>query len=263
MRTLEILLVSTLMIGTYPLAAEDSEPGDATPRSRTSSSKSATDGAIDSRFKVTLESFGQSGPADFDGYVSDLTYDALSDHLQRMASHEESLGERRRRRLWMARSYLERYELGAVPHEDPYIDEEVEDIVSHCVLKLMRVRLEKEIGLNGLRDRLRGRVGSSDDGAADGAADGGLGSARSWSISPRAGVGHDPWLGTKLRWRTDGDRSSLRQADVTFGFKRHLLHDETSFGVEMETDDLNLELAHILDAERSGDTYLLSVRWQF
>ncbi len=278
MKTVKVLTIGTMMIAAFSVCGDPLETGDkksdaekavnektvaepsdssstaAEPAAESKAPNRALGGVVAAAPQVVVPTDDGRGVKYFDGSVAGLTYDALSDHLRRLAEDEESLGDRRRRRLWVARSYLERYELGALPHENPLIDEELEDIVSHCVLKLMRVRLEKDIGLTDLRDRVRGKGGVSSDETS------GL---RRWSIAPRAGVGHDPWLGTKLRLRTSGERTSWRQADFAFGFKRHLLHDETLFGVEMETDELNLELAHILDAEYSGDTYLLSLRWRF
>lgn len=271
MKTFKALSISIMMLAAFSVAGETLEvAADDAPADPSATNASEPDPVAESDStephpvlatvvaeapEVVMPANGTRAVSYFDGSVADLTYDALSDHLQRLADDEESLGADRRRRLWVARSYIERYELGALPYDNPIIEEELEDIVSHCVLKLMRVRLEKEIGLTDLRDRVRGKDKPSSAVAMDG--------MRRWSISPRAGVGHDPWLGTKLRWRTTGERSSWRHADFAFGFKRHLLHDETLFGVEMATEDLNLELAHILDAEYTGDTYLLSLRWRF
>lgn len=190
----------------------------------------------------------------FEGSVSDATLDGLTGRLRRLAEDEARLGDRRRRRLWVARSHLVREELGALPHNDLRIEEEIEDIVGHCVTKLLRSRFEEKVGYSSLRQRYDERREGSSEAAAVG---------RRWSVSPRVGVGHDPWLGSKLRWRMRGEAPTWRRPDVAFGLKRHLLHDEVSFAMEIETQDLELQVEHINDAEHFGDVYQMSLRWRF
>lgn len=186
--------------------------------------------------------------------VSSATLEELSYHLRRFADDENRLGERRRRRLWVARSYLPRLDLGALPYDDPRVEEEVEEIIGHCVSKLLRSRLEEHVGLNGLRRRIDERRGVDNE-TGD--------VTRRWSLSPRVGVGHDPWLGSKLRWRTRGATPTWRRPDIALGVKRHLLHDELALRVELASENVDLQVEHIYESEFSGDMYRMSLRWRF
>lgn len=185
--------------------------------------------------------------------VSESTVEDLGTRLRRLAADEESLGENRRRRLRVARSYLPRWDLGAVWHDDPRIEEEIEEAVGHCVLKLIRVRTEEHLGLTDLRKRRDLRRDARQETAT----------GRRWSVSPRAGVGHDPWLGSKLRWRHRGERTNWRHGDLALGLKQHLLHDELAVSLEWQNDDLRLGVEHIWDSEESGDLYHMTLRWRF
>ncbi len=201
----------------------------------------------------------EDNPLRLAGTVSEPTVDALVEHIRRLGTSEDRIGESRRLRLWVARSHLPRWDLGAVEHEDPLAQEEIEDIVGHCVLKLVRVRLEEHLGLASLKARrdARRRGASSEAAMAESPF-----IPRSWSLSPRAGVGHDPWLGGKLRWRRRGSARHLRDGALVLGFKSYLEHDETSALLEWRTDDLSLGLEHVWDSPESGDVTWLSLRWR-